>query len=124
MAESVFVGRGIGRLDKLGRHQLVQGEIAEHRRQQLLVESRTDHRSGVECPFRCRAETVDARRDGGLHGSGHRDIAVASTDVSTPIAVEDPALGQIADDLLGEEGVSRAAFGNAHFDRIDRRVRP
>ena len=70
------------------------------------------------------AQSVDARRDGCLHGGRHRDVGdIRATEVATVLTGQHAALGQLADHLLGEERVPGGPLGDGRRQLADRGVR-
>ena len=72
--------------------------------QQVLIESHTDNRRGVERLFSRSIETVDPGSDRGLKGRRHGDVRVVmSAFIVTSCTLEHVAVGKVTHDGLGEE---------------------
>jgi hypothetical protein len=99
-------------IDQLDTKQLVEHRIDAERGEQLGPEASADHRRRVHRLLGRGVQPVDARRDGRLHRSRHRDVGdIHPRDIATALAGQHAALGQLAHHLFGEKGIPAGPLG-------------
>ncbi len=115
-------------VDELRGHQLGQPRRHAVRSQRLQrgdVEAGSDHRRGVQDGLRLRVQPVDTGGQHGLDGGGHLDaLDGAGEPITAATAREHTATGQIPDDLLDKERITRCGNGYPVGQTRRRRVGP
>ena len=100
-------------IDQFSVEELRQRAAVGEFGQQLLIESHTDHRCGIERLFSRSIETVDSGSDRGLKGRRHSDVRVVTgAHIFTSCPLEHIAVGKVTDDGLGEERIARRSVGD------------
>ena len=115
MAERIPGTRGEHDLiNQLRADQRFEIRIVRDSKQMCLVEPQSDHGCCIQCQLRRWPQPVDSRRNGRLKRGGHFNISgpVRARTVST-LAIQDASIGEVADDLLGEEGIARSTLGDS-----------
>ena len=115
MPEGEFIALGeLHLVDELVGNQTIEGRLDFQAVQIFVAEAHSDHCRRAQCSLGRRFETVDARGDRRLQRGRHTDFSdVASRRIGAADPFEQAALGEVADDLLGEERVACGTLRNA-----------
>jgi hypothetical protein len=101
-------------IDQLRVDQLVEDRVdPQAAAQQVGIEPRTDDRRGIQHAFGRSVQAIDARGDGGLQSGRHTHVGnLVMAHVVAAVTVKHTAFGEVAHNLLGEEGVPGGPTGD------------